>query len=174
MLKACDACADMGQLYCTAVYQLCSLSSNSDLVLCSPMRYLVILFLLTSYLLTIYDYTRLMRRFTSTHAGSRIKVSRHFGPKTLWTKNISALGTSAELSGHIGTEKDTMAPVNTGPSHGNSGRLIQQYQCVGAMWSCLARCEALSLSRRLSNYTNLVLFYVASAHWRRNLFGRHG
>jgi len=87
------------------------------------MRYLVILFLLTSYLLTIYDYTRLMRRFTSTHTGSRIKVSRHFGPKTLWTKNISALGTSAELSGHIGTEKDTMAPVNTGPSHGNSGRL---------------------------------------------------
>ena len=30
-------------------------------------------------------------------------------------------------------------------------------------WSRLGRCGALSLSRRLSDYADLVLFYVASA-----------
>ena len=36
--------------------------------------------------------------------------------------SISA-GTSAELYRHIGTMEDISAPDNTGPSHGNGGRL---------------------------------------------------
>jgi len=59
-------------------------------------------------------------------------VSRHFGPRTLRTQDISALsgyiGTSAEVSyGHFGTKEDIAgfaAPGSTGPKLGKEGAVL--------------------------------------------------